>query len=47
MNWFRRTTQPKINDIVQGRIEKCTLDRLVNMLAVVGRRVSQRVDRAA
>ncbi len=42
-----RTTQPRINDIVQGRIEKCTIDRLVNMLATVGRHVSLTVDKAA
>jgi predicted XRE-type DNA-binding protein len=42
-----RTTQPRINDIVQGRIEKCTIDRLVNMLAAAGRHVSLTVDRAA
>lgn len=42
-----RTTQPRINDIVQGRIEKCTIDRLVNMLAAVGHHVSLTVDRAA
>jgi predicted XRE-type DNA-binding protein len=42
-----RTTQPRINDIVQGRIQKCTIDRLVNMLATVGRHVSLTVDKAA
>lgn len=41
------TTQPRINDIVQGRIEKCPIDRLVNMLSAVGRHVSLTVDRAA
>lgn len=41
------TTQPRINDIVQGRIEKCTIDRLVNMLAAVGRHVSLAVGKAA
>ena len=41
------TTQPRINDIVQGRIEKCTIDRLVNMLAAVGYHISLSVDRAA
>jgi predicted XRE-type DNA-binding protein len=41
------TTQPRINDIVQGRIEKCTVDRLVNMLAAVGHHISLSVDRAA
>lgn len=42
-----QTTQPRINDIVQGRIEKCTIDRLVNMLATVGRHVSLAVGKAA
>lgn len=41
------TTQPRINDIVQGRIEKCTIDRLVNMLAAVSHHISLSVDRAA
>jgi predicted XRE-type DNA-binding protein len=41
------TTQPRINDIVQGRIEKYTIDRLVNMLAAVGHHISLSVDRAA
>ena len=41
------TTQPRINDIVHGRIEKCTIDRLVNMLAAVGHHISLSVDRAA
>jgi predicted XRE-type DNA-binding protein len=41
------TTQPRINDIVQGRIEKCTIDRLVNMLSAVDRHVSLSVDKAA
>ncbi len=33
------TTQPRLNDVVKGRIEKCTVDRLVNMLATVGYKV--------
>ncbi len=41
------TTQPRLNDVVKGRIEKCTIDRLVNMLAAVGRHVSVRVNKAA
>ena len=41
------TTQPRINDIVQGRIEKCTIDRLVNMLSAVDCHVSLSVDKAA
>ncbi len=41
------TTQPRLNDIVRGRIEKCTIDRLVNMLAAVGHQVSIRISKAA
>jgi len=41
------TTQPRLNDVLQGKIEKCTIDRLVNMLAAVGRQVSMRVSDAA
>jgi len=40
------TTQPRLNDVLQGKIEKCTIDRLVNMLAAVGRQVSLRVSNA-
>lgn len=42
-----KTTQPRLNDVLQGKIEKCTIDRLVNMLAAVGRHVSLRVSDAA
>lgn len=44
-----KTTQPRLNDIIKGRIEKCTLDRLVNMLAEVGKHVEIAIvtDRAA
>ncbi len=41
------TTQPRLNDVLQGRIDKCTVDRLVNMLAQVGFRVDLQVHRAA
>jgi len=41
------TTQPRLNDVLRGKIEKCTIDRLVNMLAAVGRHVSIRVSDAA
>lgn len=41
------TTQPRINDILRGRLERVTIDRLVNMLAAVGRHVSMRVGKAA
>lgn len=34
-----KTTQPRLNDVIKGRIEKCTIDRLVNMLAQVGKQV--------
>ena len=40
-------TQPRLNDILKGDIEKCTIDRLVNMLAAVDVHISLLVDRAA
>lgn len=41
------TTQPRLNDVVKGRIEKSTIDRMVNMLAAVGCQVSVNVSEAA
>lgn len=41
------TTQPRLNDVLKGRIEKCTVDRLVNMLASVGYKVDLIVSDAA
>ena len=41
------TTQPRINTILRGRLERVTIDRLVNLLAAVGRHVSIRVGKAA
>lgn len=41
------TTQPRLNDVLKGRIEKCTVDRLVNMLAFVGYTVNLKVSHAA
>lgn len=41
------TTQPRLNDVLKGKIEKCTVDRLVNMLAAVGYKVSLDVSHAA
>jgi len=41
------TTQPRLNDVLKGRIEKCTVDRLVNMLAAVGCKVKLSVSHAA
>ncbi len=40
-------TQPRLNDLLRGRIEKFSLDALVNMLARVGRQVTVKVKRAA
>ncbi len=42
-----RTTRPKLNDVLKGHIDKCTLDRLINMLASVGYKVDFSVYRAA
>lgn len=41
------TTQPRLNDVIKGRIEKCTVDRLVNMLASVGYKVDIIISHAA
>jgi len=40
------TTQPRLNDVLKGRIEKCTVDQLVNMLASVGYKVDLTVSDA-
>jgi predicted XRE-type DNA-binding protein len=42
-----KTTQPRLNNILKGRIEKCTIDRLVQMLAEIGWHVSIKVSKAA
>ncbi len=41
------TTQPRLNDVIKGRIDKCTVDRLVNMLSQAGFRVDMHIHRAA
>ena len=41
------TTETRLSEILHGRIEKCTIDRLVNMLAQVGRHVRLAVDTKA
>jgi len=41
------TTQPRLNDVLKGRIEKCTVDRLVNMLGQAGFQVEMQVHKAA
>ena len=40
-------TQPRLNDVLPGRIDKFSLDALVNMLAQAGMRVELRVKKAA
>ena len=40
-------TQPRLNDVLRGRIDKFSLDALVNMLAHAGMRVELRVKKAA
>ncbi len=42
-----KTTQPRLNEVLKGKIEKCTIDRLVQMLAEVGWHVSITVSKAA
>ena len=39
-------TQPRINDLLRGRISKFSLDALVNMAATVGLRVALHVEAA-
>ena len=41
------TTQPILNDVIRGRYERFTIDRLVNMLDAAGLRVSVSVSKAA
>ncbi len=37
-------TQPRVSDLVRGRIERFSIDSLVNMLAVAGRAVRVSVE---
>jgi predicted XRE-type DNA-binding protein len=41
------TTQPRLNDVLKGKIDRCTIDRLVNMLEAAGQHVSFSLARAA
>ena len=41
------TTQPILNDVLRGRYERFTIDRLVKMLDAAGLRVSVSVSEAA
>jgi predicted XRE-type DNA-binding protein len=40
-------TQPRLNDLLKGRIEKFSLDALVNMLARAGMQVKMTFKKAA
>lgn len=40
-------TQPRLNDLLKGKIEKFSLDALVNMLAHAGMPVELKVKKAA
>lgn len=40
-------TQPRINDLLRGKIDKFSLDALVNMLGKAGLRVDVQVRKAA
>jgi hypothetical protein len=40
-------TQPRLNDLLRGKIDKFSLDALVNMLAHAGMRVEMKVKKAA
>ncbi len=40
-------TQPRLNDLLRGRIDKFSVDALVNMLTRAGRQVAVRVKKAA
>ena len=42
-----KTTQPRLNEVLKGKIDKCSIDRLVQMLAEVGRHISIKVSKAA
>lgn len=40
-------TQPRLNDLLRGRIDKFSVDALVNMLARMGKLVTLRIRKAA
>jgi predicted XRE-type DNA-binding protein len=42
-----RVTQPRINDLLRGRISRFSLDALVNIASALGRRVKVSLDTAA
>ena len=40
-------TQPRLNDLLRGKIDKFSVDALINMLAKAGKRVRVKVGKAA
>jgi predicted XRE-type DNA-binding protein len=40
-------TQPRINDLLRGRISRFSLDALVNIASALGRKVTISLDKAA
>jgi predicted XRE-type DNA-binding protein len=42
-----RVTQPRINDLLRGRISRFSLDALVNIASALGRKVTVSLDPAA
>ena len=42
-----RVTQPRINDLLRGRIARFSLDALVNIASALGRKVRVSLDNAA
>ena len=40
-------TQPRINDLLRGRIARFSLDALVNLAAALGRKVTLKLEDAA
>lgn len=40
-------TQPRVSDLVRGKVDRFALDTLVNMLAAAGMRVEMRIGKAA
>ena len=40
-------TQPRINDLVRGRMSRFSLDALVNIAAALGRKITVKVEDAA
>ena len=39
-------TQPRINDLLRGRVSRFSLDALVNIAAALGRRVNVEIEAA-